>query len=182
MSEDHFEECRAPSWLRSVYWDIYDKKADREKVELAMEYFCHLRRSEEQIPHDMLDLIDFIFTNYLERRHFNGALEAAFGFSGTQGDRRLEERNERLAIDIARNHLNGRSLKNAKLKVGEEANLCQSSIEEIWRKHKQTGIIACRIGLQMKGKDFSRTQIVKAEKALAKQHKEIEALLGNSKD
>ena len=104
MSDDQFVNC-SPGWLRSLSWDIRDRKAAKEDVELTMKYFCHLQQTSQAIPNELLSLIEQIFSGYFKRKHFDGELEAAFGFTGKQGNRKLERRNSDLATDIMRHYI-----------------------------------------------------------------------------
>jgi hypothetical protein len=110
-SEDEFSNI-GPAWINNLRWDIEEKTAQPEDVELFMRYCCHLYQlyqSPDGIPpkvlSEVLRLIDQVFGEYLERKkknQFSGAFEAAFGLTRKQGNRNLEKRNENFATYIAR--------------------------------------------------------------------------------
>jgi hypothetical protein len=77
------------SWIDNLRWDIKEKTAQPEDVELMMEFFCYLYQSDEGIPTKILReysrLFNQVFSEYLnrlKRNQLSGALEAAFGLTG----------------------------------------------------------------------------------------------------
>ncbi len=178
MNEEYIPEISRASLLR-LQLDIQEKKADKEKVEKAMEYYCSLLESKQDVPDELLQLIGLIFRRYLGRKHFHGALEAAFGFTKTQGKRDTEKRDEDIARDIAHYYLRGMSLTNAKQKVIEDRSkengpVGKSTVEIAWRKHKETGFIRIRLEKRLDGKDLTDKQKSLVEKALKKKKRQLE--------
>lgn len=172
MNEDRFENL-GPDWINNLRRDIDDEKAKAKDVQLFMEYFCHLHKSSEGIPlkalREILKLIDQSFSKYLERKQFSGALEAAFGFTGIQGDRKLGRRDEDIATDVAKYRLKGKSITDAVTEVsGERDDLSHEIINKAWRKHKETAYIRAQIQLGASGKSLSTKQFKKMQKDLKK--------------
>ena len=172
MNEDRFENLD-PAWINNLRRDIADEKAQPEDIQLFMEYYRHMYQSGEGIPlkalREILKLIDQSFGKYLERKQFSGALEAAFGFSGIQGDRKLGRRDEDIATDVAKYRLRGKSVKDAVEEVsGERDNLNHETINKAWNKHKETAYIRAQIQIGAKGKSLSTKQFKKMQKDLKK--------------
>jgi len=172
MNEERFENLD-PAWINNLRRDIDDEKARPEDVQLFMEYYCHLYQSNEGIPlkalREILKLIDQSFNKYLERKKFSGALEAAFGFTGKQGDRKLGRRDEDIATDVAKYRLQGKSVADAVNEVsGERDDLSHEAIEKAWSKYKETAYIRAQIQIGASGKSLSTKQFKKMQKDLKK--------------
>lgn len=169
--EDKFFNL-GPAWLNNLQWDIKEKSAQSEDVELMMEYLSHLWKSPDGISPKLarafFGLFDQVFSEYLSRKEANqqsGALDAAFGLTRKQGDRNLERRNEEIATEIAKHHvLLGDSLTNAKMKVGNSRKLGKTQIEEAWKTHGMMGVIRVQIQLKFDGKKFTTGQMNRALK------------------
>lgn len=41
MNDDRFASI-GPAWINNLRWDIEEKTAQKEDVELMMSYYCHL--------------------------------------------------------------------------------------------------------------------------------------------
>jgi len=172
MNSDKFKNC-GPGWINNLRCDIDKKDAQPEDIQLFMAYYCHLYQSSEEIPVDtlreILKLINQSFKNYLDRKQFNGALEAAFGFNGKQGKRKLGRRNEDIATDVAKYRLQGKSVKDAVAKVsGERDELSHSIIYEAWNKYRDTAYIRAQIVFGASGKSLSKKQYKTMQKDLKK--------------
>ena len=162
MNQEKFEDL-GPAWIKNLRHDIDKNTAKPEHVQLFMEYYCYLYQSSEGIPlntlRETLKLISQSFNNYLDRKKFDGALEAAFGLTRKQRDRKLGRRNEDIATDVAKYRLQGKSLTEAIAKVSDRRdNLSHSTIEEAWRKFKETAYIRAQIEYGVKGKSLSTKQ------------------------
>jgi hypothetical protein len=179
MNEEKFAEC-SDSWLWSLMFDVRDKEANKEDVELAMEYYCHLFETRQQIPYYLLKLIDSIFRNYLERRHFNGALESAFGFKGKQGVRNIGQRNLDIATDVARFHLRGNTIKLSKSKVCDKYKLGTTAVTDAWGYYNMEGIFNVKRELQKAGKDFTKGQLKRALKIENQVNRKIQSFLNKT--
>jgi len=171
-NDDKFSKC-GPAWINSLRRDIDENTARPRDVQLFMEYYCHLYQSSEGIPietvREILKFINQSFNKYLERKQFNGALEAAFGITGKQGDRKHGRRNEDIATDVAKYRLQGKSVTEAVEEVsGERGNLNHSIIHEAWRKFKETAYIGAQIEYGVKGKSLSTKQHKIMQKDLKK--------------
>jgi len=175
MEDEKFSNC-SPFWLWSLRFDLDDKKNIREDIELVMEYFCHQWAKNEKVPKEFFQLLNQIFQSYLSRKQFYGALESAFGFTGKQGERNNEKRDEDLATDIVRLYLAGKSITNAKIIVMRESKLGKTTIEDAWRKHKVFAIVRVRIELRYEGKEFTEKQIKLAEKLVKKSNEIFHSL------
>jgi len=185
MSADKFMNVD-PAWINNLRCDIDENIAQPEDVQLFMEYYCHLYQSSEGIPieilREILKLIDQAFNKYLDRKQFNGALEAAFGLTGKQGDRKLGRRNEDMATDVAKFRLQGKSVTEAVEEVsGQRDNLSHSIINKAWRKHKETAYIRAQIEYGARGKSLSAKQYKIVRKDLKKIKQRSEELFSSSK-
>jgi hypothetical protein len=185
MSSDKYKKC-GPGWINNLRCDIDENTAQPEDVQLFMEYCCHLYKSSEDVPietvREILKLINQSFNKYLEQKQFSGALEAAFGFTGIQGDRNLGRRNEDIATDVAKYRLKGKSVIEAVTKVsGQRDDLSHSTINEAWSKSKETAYIKAQIEYGVKGKKLSPKQYKIMEKDLKKIRKRTKKLLSSSK-
>ena len=172
MNEDRFENLN-PAWISNLRRDIDEEKAHPEDVQLFMDYYCHLYKSDEGIPlktlREILKLIDQSFNKYLKRKQFSGALEAAFGFTGTQGDRKLGRRDEDIATDVAKYRLQGKSVTDAVTEVSDErGDLSHEIINKAWSKYKETAYIRAQIQIGASGKSLSTKQFKKMQKDLKK--------------
>ena len=172
MNQKRFENL-GPTWISKLRCDIDENTAQPEDVELFMEYYCHMHQSSNDIPSKTLleiqKLIAQSFDKYLDRRQFDGALEAAFGFTRKQGDRKLGRRNEDIATDVARYRLQGKSLPKAVTKVSDRRdNLSHSTINKAWKKFKETAYIRAQIEYGVKGKSLSTKQHKMMRKDLKK--------------
>jgi len=172
MNADKFMNVD-PAWINNLRCDIDENIAQPEDVQLFMEYYCHLYQSSEGIPieilREILKLIDQAFNKYLDRKQFNGALEAAFGLTGKQGDRKLGRRNEDMATDVAKFRLQGKSVTQAVEEVsGQRDNLSHSIINEAWRKYKETAYIRAQIEYGARGGSLSKKQFKIMQKDLKK--------------
>ena len=162
MNQEKFENL-SPAWINNLRCDIDENTAQPEDIQLFMEYYCHLYQSSEGIPiktlHEILKLINQSFNKYLDRKQFDGALEAAFGFTRKQGDRKSGRRNEDIATDVAKYRLRGKSLSEAVAEVSEQrGNLSHSTINKAWKKFKETAYIRAQIEYGLKGKSLSTKQ------------------------
>ena len=185
MNEERFENL-GPAWISNLRCDIDEKTAQPADVQLFMEYYCHLYQSSEGIPieilREILKLIDQAFNKYLDRKQFNGALEAAFGLTGKRGDRKLGRRNEDMATDVAKFRLQGKSVTQAVEEVsGQRDNLSHSIINKAWRKHKETAYIRAQIEYGARGKSLSAKQYKIVRKDLKKIKQRSEELFSSSK-
>lgn len=172
MNQEKFENL-GPAWISKLRCDIDKDTAQPEDVQLFMEYYCHLYQSSEDIPlktlREMLKLIAQSFNRYLDRKQFDGALEAAFGFTRKRGDRKLGRRNEDIATDVARYRLQGKPLTKAVAKVSDRRDsLSHSKINEAWKKFKETAYIRAQIEYGVKGKSLSTKQHKRMRKDLKK--------------
>lgn len=172
MNQEKFENL-GPDWINNLRCDIDNNTAQPEDVQLFMEYYCHMYQSSEGIPlktlREILKLISQSFNTYLDRKQFDGALEAAFGFTRKQGDRKLGRRNEDIATDVAKYRLQGKSLTEAVAEVSDQRdNLSHSAINEAWRKFKVTAYIRAQIEYGVKGKSLSTKQHKMMQKDLKK--------------
>ncbi len=172
MNKERFENL-SPAWINNLRCDIDEKSAQPEDVQLFMEYYCHLFQSSEGIPQktlrEILNLINQSFNKYLDRKQFNGALEAAFGFTGKQGDRKLGRRDEDIATDVAKYRLQGKSVTDAIAEVsGERDDLAHSVINKAWKKYKETAYIRAQIEYGARGKKLSKKQFKIMQKDLKK--------------
>jgi hypothetical protein len=121
--------------------NIQSNTAEPEDVELMMKYYCHLYDTKEAIPRELSGLISRIFEDYLDRKsnkQFYGALEAAFGLTGKQGNRNTDKRNFDIATDVARHYLSGRTVlvTNAVMKVTAERDLGRTTVTNAWKENK----------------------------------------------
>ena len=148
MNDNRFASI-GPAWINNLRWDIKEKTAQREDVELMMSYYCHLLDchlfdSKEKNHYEILKLINQIFEEYLDRTANNKqmyrTLDAAFGFTGKQGARDVYQRNQEIATDVARYYLRGKSLKSSILKVCLKYNLGETAVTDAWRFHNMDGI------------------------------------------
>ena len=172
MNEERFENL-GPAWISNLRCDIDEKTAQPADVQLFMEYYCHLYQSSEGIPvetvSEILKFINQSFNKYLERKETRGALEAAFGFTRKQGDRNLGRRNEDMATDVAKFRLQGKSVTEAVAEVsGQRDDLSHSTINEAWRKYKDTAYIRAQIENGARGKSLSKKQFKIMQKDLKK--------------
>jgi hypothetical protein len=170
MNQEKFENL-GPAWINNLRCDIDGKTAQPEDVQLFIEYYCHLYQSSEGIPaetlREILKLISQSFNKYLDRKQFNDSLEAAFGLTGKQGDRKLGRRNEDIANNVAKYRLRGKSLTDAVTKVsGQRDDLSHSIINKAWRKHKDTAYLKVQIENGAKGKSLSKKQFKIMQKDL----------------
>lgn len=186
MEEDEFENI-GPAWINNLRWDIKEKTAQSDDVELMMKYYSHLYQSTEGIPTETLRafsrLFDQVFEEYFERKEKNqlaGALEAAFGMTRKQGDRNLDKRNQDIATDVARYHILPRdcSIRNATLKTAKKWKLQKSTVENAWKHHKVIGIVRVRLELKHKSKDFTPEQIKRAEKINDPINRKVQQMIG----
>ena len=172
MNQEKFENL-GPAWINNLRCDIDKNTAQPEDVQLFIEYYCHMYQSSEGIPlktlREILKLINQSFNRYLDRKQFDGALEAAFGFNRKQGDRKPGRRNEDIATDVAKYRLRGKSLTEAVAEVSEQRdNLSHSTINEAWRKFKETAYIRAQIEYGAKGKSLSTKQHKRMQKDFKK--------------
>jgi len=172
MNQEKFENL-GPDWINNLRCEIDENTAQREDVKLFMEYYCHMYQSSEGIPlktlREILKLINQCFSKYLDRKQFDGALEAAFGLTRKQGDRKLGRRNEDIATDVAKYRLQGKSLTEAVAEVSDQRDdLNHSTINEAWRKFKETAYIRAQIKYGVKGKSLSTKQHKRMQKDLKK--------------
>jgi len=162
MNQEKFENL-GPTWINNLRCDIDKNTAQPEDVLLFMEYYCHMYQSSEGIPlktlREILKLINQSFDKYLDRKQFDGALEAAFGFTRKQGSRKPGRRNEDIATDVAKYRLQGKSLSEAVAEVSDQRdNLSHSTINEAWKKFKETAYIRAQVEYGVKGKSLSTKQ------------------------
>ena len=174
MNQAKFEKL-SPAWINDLRCDIDENTAQPEDVQLFMEYYCHLYQSSEGIPlktlHEILKLINQSFCTYLDHKQVDGSLEAAFGFTQKQGDRKPGRRNEDIATDVAKYRLRGKSLPEAIAEVSEQRdNLSHSTINKAWEKFKETAYIRAQIEYGLKGKKLSTKQ----HKRMQKDFKELQ--------
>ena len=187
-SEDEFSNI-GPAWINNLRWEIEEKTAQPEDVELLMRYYCHLYQSPDGIPPKILravcGLINQVFDDYLHRKmkkQRSGVLEAAFGLTRKQGDRNLEKRNEDIATDIARYRLSGYSVTDAVEAVsGERDELSHSTINEAWRKHKDMAYLRVRLEYKQNGKSLSDEQMKVMVKDLKKLKQFSNKVFGSSR-
>ena len=170
MNQEKFENL-GPAWISNLRCDIDKNTAQPKDVQLFMEYYCHMYQSSEGIPlktlREILKLISQSFNKYLDRKQFDGALEAAFGFTRKQGDRKLGRRNEDIATDVAKYRLQGKSLTEAVAEASDQRdNLSHTTINEAWRKFKETAYIRAQIEYGAKGKSLSTKQYKMMQKDL----------------
>ena len=107
MNDDKYFNI-GPAWINNLRCDIEEKTAQKEDVELMMEYYSQLFESDEGIPPKILReiqrLMNQVFKEYLNRKankQFYGSLDAAFGLTRKQGVRNIGQRNEDLATAVA---------------------------------------------------------------------------------
>ena len=172
MNQDKFENL-SPAWINDLRCDIDKNTAQPGDIQLFMEYYCHLHQSSEGIPsktlHEILKLINQSFNKYLDRKQFDGALEAAFGFTRTQGDRKPGRRNEDIATDVAKYRLQGKTLTDAVSEVSvQRDDLSLSIINKAWKKYKETAYIRAQIEFGARGNSLSKKQFKKMQKDLKK--------------
>ena len=172
MNQEKFENL-GPAWINNLRCDIDKNTAQPEDIQLFMEYYCHMYQSSEDIPlktlRQILKLINQSFNRYLDGKQFDGALEAAFGFTRKKGDRKLGRRNEDIATDVAKYRLRGKSLTEAVAEVSDQRdNLSHSTIDEAWRKFKETAYIRAQIEYGVKGKSLTTKQHKMMKKDLKK--------------
>ena len=187
-SEEEFSKI-GPGWINNLRWDIEEKTAQPEDVELFMRYYCHLYQSPDGIPledlREVLRLINQVFDEYLNRKknkQLKGALDAAFGLTRKQGDRNLEKRNEDIATDIARYRLRGKSVIDAvEMVSGERDELGHSTINEVWRKHKYLAYRRMLLEYKQSGKSLSDEQWGVMERDLSKSNQIFEEIFGSSR-
>lgn len=187
MNEDKFAKL-GPAWINNLRWDIKEKTAQPEDVELMMDYYSYLYESDEGIPtktlREILKLLNQAFKEYLDRTanngQFYGALDAAFGFSGKQGFQNLYNRDEDIATDVARYYLRGFSIKKATLKVGYERELGRTTIDKAWSLHKMDGIVRVQLELKSQGKQFTPNQLKRALKIEDQLRKKLDSFLKNT--
>lgn len=170
MSSDKFKSC-GPGWINNLRCDIDENTAQPEDVQLFMEYYCHLYQSSEGIPaktlHEILELINQSFNKYIDRKQFNASLDAAFGLTRKQEDRKLGRRHEDIATDVAKYRLQGKSVTDAVAEVsGERDNLSRSIINKAWKKYKETAYIRTQIEYGASGKSPSKKQLKTMRKDL----------------
>jgi len=153
VNEDKFYNI-SPAWINNLRCEIEKKTAQKEDVELMMEYYNHFFKSNEGIPPEILEqisrLINQVFKEYLDRREnnqFYGTLDAAFGLTRKQGDRNTGRRNEDIATEVARYYIQrpNYSVRNAMLKVADERKLSATTIEDAWKRNKGEGIMRVRL-------------------------------------
>ena len=162
MNQKKFENL-GPAWINNLRCDIDKNTAQPEDVQLLMEYYCHMYQSSEDFPRktlrEILKLINQSFNKYLDRKQYDGALETAFGVTRKQGDRKLGRRDEDIATDVARCRLQKKSLTEAVAEVSDQRDsLSHSTINEAWRKFKETAYIRAQIEYGVKGKSLSTKQ------------------------
>ena len=162
MNQKKFENL-GPAWINNLRCDIDENTAQPEDVQLLMEYYCHMYQSSEDFPRktlrEILKLINQSFNKYLDRKQYDGALETAFGVTRKQGDRKLGRRDEDIATDVARCRLQKKSLTEAVAEVSDQRDsLSHSTINEAWRKFKETAYIRAQIEYGVKGKSLSTKQ------------------------
>jgi len=174
MNVDRFSNL-GPAWINNLRIDIEEKTAQKEDVELMMEYYNQLYESDEGIPlkelREILRLMNQVFKEYLNRkakRQFYGSLDAAFGLTRKQGDRNIEQRNEDLATAVARYRLQQFSVTNAVMKVSAESGLSRTVINEAWRKNKEMAYIRVQLEYRERGKPMSEEKFKIVEKDLRK--------------
>ena len=180
MNVDRFSNL-GPAWINYLGWNIAEKTANSEDVELLMSYYCHLFDSEKTIPYEMQKLINQIFKEYLERtannRQMYGALNAAFGLTGKQGVRDVNQRNQKIATDVARHYLNGKSNNFSIDEVCRKYELGKTTVTDAWRVYKIEGVFNYQRELRNSGKEFSKSQLKRAVKIEEKENKKIRDFL-----
>ena len=194
-SEDEFSNI-GPAWINNLRWDIEERTAQPEDVELFMRYYCHLYQSSDYIPADVLSvvlrLINQVFDKYLylkeEKGQLSGVFEAAFGLTGKQGVRNLEKRDEDIATDIARYRLSGESVIDAvEAVLGERDELGHSTIKghstinKAWRKHKYMAYRRLLLEYKQSGESLSDEQSKVVERDLRKSNQIFEEIFGSSR-
>ena len=172
MNHEKFENLDS-AWISNLRRGIDKNTAQPGDLLLFMEYYCHMYQSGRDIPlntlREILKLINQSFSKYLERKEFDGGLEAAFGFTRKQADRKLGRRKEDIATDVARYRLKGKSLPEALAKVSARRdNLSHSTIKKAWEKFKETGYIRAQIEYGAKGKSLSTKRHRMMQKDLKK--------------
>ena len=86
-------------------------------------------------------------------------LVAAVGDTRKQGNRNLGRRDEDMATDVAKFRLQGKSVTEAVAEVsGQRDGLSHSTINEAWRKYKDTAYIRAQIENGARGKKLSKKQ------------------------
>ena len=141
--QEKFKDCTR-TWINILGINIQGNDAQPEDVELMMNYYCHLYDSEDEIPREILGLINEIFKRYLDRKankQFYGAMDAAFGFTRKQGDRNIDGRNMDIAADVARHWMGGKSITNAVIKVTAKRKLGRTTVTNAWNKNKYFALV-----------------------------------------
>ena len=187
MDDDSFTNL-GHGWINNLRWDIKEKTAQPEDVELMMDYYSYLYESDEGMPpkilHEISKLLNQVFKEYLDRTANNGqlygALDAAFGFTRKQGFQNLYKRDEDIATDVARYYLRGNSIRRATLKVSDERQLGRTTIDKAWSLHKMNGIVRVKLELSSQGKQFTPNQLRRALKIEDQLRRKLDSFLKNT--
>lgn len=168
MDDEQFNKCTR-TWINILGLNIGGKAAQVEDVELMLAYFCHLFESNEEIPREVLSLLNQIFREYLKRKankQIYGSMDAAFGLTRKQGDRNLDQKNMAIAADVARHHLGGKSITNSVIKVMSERKLGRTTVYNAWTKNKYSAFRRVENEYRDKGKPITDKQkkLMKKEK------------------
>lgn len=166
-------------WAKNVFADVRNKSGRKDDVELLMSYFCEIFSSTGDVPIEMLEWINHAFSEYLHRKHINGALEAAFGLTKKQGYRKLEKRNEDIAYDVARYYLYGYKIGLSISKVSFERNLSVKTIEDAWRGNCINAFTRIRLKLDSQGKDLTQKQYARGLKVIERSLQKTKTKLEN---
>lgn len=134
------EKNLTPSVIFQIAWQIREGKQDPDQARRLLRHFVEVTESDQPhgkvIPRPLLEFLRSAFAEYLKDPN-EGRLERLLGLVRPKERPAIREGNHhKIARDVLRERLSGKTLNVAADFVAEHWHMHQSRIKDIWAKYK----------------------------------------------